>query len=439
MTKTINRRRMLKHSAIIAASMHWGAFRRTRAASASDKLNIASVGVGGKGWSDMLETSQGQNVVAICDVDTKLLGKAAAKFPNARCYSDWRNLLEQKDIDAVTVSTPDHMHAPIAMSAMQLGKHVYVQKPLSHSIYETRQMTMAAKEQGIVSQMGIQHHSLPNFKTAVKLIHDGVIGAVKEAHVWTDRPIGFWKQGMKRSDRRDTPPSHLNWELWLGVAPERPFVAELYHQFHWRAYWDFGTGALGDMGCHGMDPVVSALELAPPQQIHSQGPRPNNETGPPWSIVHYEFSGTARTSNVFRLTWYDGQRRPSGDLFGTDAYNDCKNGVLYVGEKGNLLAQYFNPPVLLPAERFADHPIEIQPADNHYLQWTEACKGNGTVTTPFDYSGPLTETVLLGNVAVRTGQTIQWDSENLNVHNVAEAHQFIRRPYRKGWDVAGLS
>jgi len=234
------------------------------ATSPNARLRLACVGVGGKGWSDMMETSQGQEVTAICDVDEQRLERAAQQFPRARKYRDWRALMERDDIDAVTVSTPDHMHAPVSYTAISLGRHVYCQKPLTHSVHEARALTTLAAERGVVTQMGIQHHSNTHFKTAVRLIQEGRIGPVSEAHVWTDRPGDFWPQGMDRPAGSDPVPNSLHWYEWLGVAPERPHVEGAYHAFRWRGFWDFGTGALGDMGCHGMDPVWKALDLAAP-------------------------------------------------------------------------------------------------------------------------------------------------------------------------------
>ncbi len=435
----IDRRQMLLGSAAMAAGVYAFPSSKLHAANASEKLNIACVGVGGKGWSDMHETSVGQNVVAICDVDEGTLAKAAEAFPNAKRYTDWRKLLEQKDIDAVTVSTPDHMHAPVAMSAISLGKHIYCQKPLCHSVFEARRLTEAAAAQRVVTQMGIQHHSTPRFKTAAKLIREGVIGKVREAHVWTDRPGTYWTQGFERPAGSDPVPSGVHWDLWLGVAPERPFVSNSYHPFRWRAFWDFGTGAMGDMGCHGMDPVVHAVELSAPRKVTAETSGTNGETGPLWTILHYEFPGTKHTTDNFKMVWYDGGKRPSADLFGGGKYHEWLNGVLYIGDKGSLVVDYENLPVLLPTEKFADFKIEAEPADNHYLQWTEACKGNGQTSTPFSYSGPLTETVLLGNVALRTGKAIEWDAKNLKAIGCPEADQFLRREYRNGWSVKGLS
>lgn len=411
---------------------------KLHAANASEKLNIACIGVGGKGWSDMHETSVGQNVVAICDVDEGTLAKAGEAFPGAKRYSDWRKLLEQKDIDAVTVSTPDHTHAPATMSALSLGKHVYCQKPLCHSVFEARRLTEAAAAQRVVTQMGIQHHSTPRFKTASKLIRSGIIGKVREAHVWTDRPGTYWTQGFDRPASTDPVPAGVHWDLWLGVAPERPFVANTYHPFRWRAFWDFGTGALGDMGCHGMDPVVHAVELSAPRKVAVETSGTNGETGPLWTILRYDFPGTRHTTDSFQMVWYDGGKRPTADLFGGGDYHEWLNGVLFIGDQGSLVVDYEKLPVLLPTGKFADFKIEPEPADNHYLQWTEACKGNGQTSTPFSYSGPLTETVLLGNVALRTGTTIEWDAKNLQAIGCPEADPFLRRDYRKGWSVKGL-
>jgi predicted dehydrogenase len=437
--RRIDRRQMLAQSALLAAGVHLGVARSSRAAAASDKLNIACVGVGGKGWSDMHETSVGQNVVAICDIDEQRLARAAEAFPQARKYADWRKLLDQPDIDAVTVSTPDHMHAPVAFSAMQLGKHVYCQKPLCHSVHEARQLTLAAARSGVVTQMGIQHHSSPKFKTAVKLIQAGAIGRVREAHTWTDRPGTFWKQAFARPQGAHAVPSYVHWDLWLGVAPERPYLSETYHPFKWRAFWDFGTGALGDMGCHGMDPVVSAVQLGPPTEVRAETSELYDDTAPAGSIIHYEFPGTDFTTPQFKMIWYDGGKRPPADLFGGDSSARWDNGILFIGDKGQLVVDYENLPRLLPAEQFAEVTIQAEPEDNHYLQWTEACKGNGQTATPFAYSGPMTETVLLGNVAVRAAQPIRWDSEKLEVVGLPEATALLKRPYRRGWQIEGLS
>jgi predicted dehydrogenase len=416
----------------------------------SKKLNIAGVGVGGKGWGDITETSMGHNVVAICDVDHSTtgragLGRAAKRFPKAKRYADWRKLLEQKDIDAVTVSTPDHMHAPIATAAMQLGKHVYVQKPLAHDVYEARQLAIAARKHRVVTQMGNQGHSGKPYRSVVQLIQSGVIGKVKQAHTWSNRPI--WPQGMNRPSGSMPVPESLHWDLWLGVAPPRPYYGkylqnrEAYHPFTWRGWLDFGTGALGDMGCHIIDPVVWSLELGPPRRIWSDGPAPNRESWPKWGTVHWQFPGTKYTAgDSIQLTWYDGGKLPPAGLVplpeGEKLY---RNGCVLIGESGVLACEHGRMPRLLPAEKFADVKFPELEDHNHYQQWSSACLGDDKTTSHFDYAGPLTETVLLGNVAVRfPGTNLQWNSEKLEFTNHPEANAHLRRKYRKGWEVAGL-
>ncbi len=405
----------------------------------ASKVNIACIGVGGKGWSDMLEVSVGHNIVAICDIDEGRLAKAADKFPKAKKYTSWQKLLEQKDIDAVTISTPDHTHAPATMSAMELGKHVYTQKPLTHDVFESRQLTEFAKEKKLITQMGIQHHATARLKLGVHAIQSGAIGKVKEAHVWTDRPGTFWKQGLERPTKKDPVPAQVHWNDWLGTAPERPFVTGMYHPFHWRGWWDFGTGALGDMGCHLMDPVIDALELGPPKTITAEGPPPTSESGPEWCIVHYTFPGTKQTEKTVDVHWYEAGLQPDRKLFqAPEDWAGSKNGVLYIGEKGNLFLGFPEMPELFPKEKFEDYKWPEFADHNHYQEWTNAVATNGKTSCPFDYSGPLTETVLLGNVAYRSGKKIQWDSENMKATGEPSADQFIKRTYREGWNVSGL-
>ena len=408
--------------------------------SAAGKVNIGCIGVGGKGWSDMNETSAGHNIVAVCDIDEGRLAKAGERFPKAKRYTDWRQLLEQPDIDAVTVSTPDHMHAPVAVTAMLSGRHIYGQKPLTHSVYESRRMREIATETGVITQMGIQHHATKRLKLAVQTIRDGVIGPVSEVHTWTDRPGTFWKQGLDRPASSNDAPETIHWNNWLGVAPERPYVNRLYHPFHWRGWWDFGTGALGDMGCHILDPVVNALELGPPKTVSAEGPEPHPESGPLWCIVTYEFPGTRQTTDTVKVVWYEAGKQPPRELFRAPAdWPGSKNGVLFVGERGNLFVGFPEMPELFPKGEFTDYQWADVTDHNHYQEWTSAIANSESTACPFEYSGPLTETVLLGNVAYRTGQTIHWDSQNLKATGVPEADQFLRREYRDGWEVKELS
>lgn len=402
-------------------------------------INIGCIGVGGKGWSDMLEVSVGHNIVAICDIDEGRLAKAAEKFPKAKKYTSWQKLLEQSDIDAVTVSTPDHTHAPATMVAMEAGKHVYTQKPLTHDVYESRQLTLVAREKKLITQMGIQHHATKRLKLAVDAIQRSAIGKVQDVHVWTDRPGTFWKQGLERPDHSDPVPSDVHWNDWLGTAPERPYVKNMYHPFHWRGWWDFGTGALGDMGCHLMDPIIDALELGPPKTISAEGPPPSAESGPEWCIVHYTFPGTRQTTDNVTVHWYEAGKQPDRKLFqAPEDWKGSKNGVLYIGEKGNLFVGFPEMPELFPKEKFTDFKWGEFEDHNHYQEWTTAVATGGKTSCPFDYSGPLTETVLLGNVAYRSGKTIHWDSENMKAVNEPSADKFIRRNYREDWKVENL-
>ena len=464
MANPSTRRRFLKDTALAGAGL-WIAGSSpsfARPGSANEKLHIAGVGVGGKGHSDLANTAKNNQVVALCDVDDHTLSRAADAYPGAQVYHDWRKLLERQDIDAVTVSTPDHMHAPVAMAAMELGKHVYVQKPMAHTVKEARLLTEAARKYKVVSQMGNQGHSGSSYRSVVRLVRSGVIGKVKEAHAWSNRPI--WPQGIDRPEGEDPVPPHLHWDLWLGVAPHRPYLGArgegrrrrgVYHPFSWRGWLDFGVGALGDMGCHIIDPIVWGLDLAAPSRVWYEGPRSNGETYPDWERIHYEFPATKYTSGAIRMTWHDGGKKPEeskvplplpvpetssgrrrrrGD---PNAVPD--NASLFIGEKGSILCQHGGFPVLLPTKEFADVKIERVPEDDHYQQWTDACKGQGKATSHFDYSGPLTETVLLGTVAMRVPrEKLEWDAKNLRFENHREANRYLEKTYRKGWKVSGL-
>jgi predicted dehydrogenase len=341
------------------------------------------------------------------------------------------------------------MHAPVAMAAMQLGKHVYVQKPMAHTISEARLLTAAAKRYGVVSQMGNQNHSGPGYRTLVKAIQSGAIGKVKEAHAWSNRPI--WPQGHARPAGSDPVPANLHWDLWLGVAPVRPFVAARpdakgkrgggpYHPFAWRGYLDFGVGALGDMGCHIIDPAFWSLGFKAPVRVWSEGPATNGETFPEWQIIRYEFPSTRYTAGpTVPMTWHDGGKLPPRELVPLpEDQKTPTNGCLLIGEKGTLLCEHGKMPVLLGAA--AGRELEKVEGDNHYQQWANACKGQGKATGFFDYSGPLTETVLLGTIAVRfPNQKLEWNSSKLKVSNFADANQFVHKKYRAGWEVKGLA
>ena len=409
----------------------------------SETILHASIGASRQAGSDLQLIAHHPFVklVAIADVDSTKSAPWKEKFPGVRIYQDWRELLEkEKQLDTLNISTPDHMHAPIAMSAMQLGKHVYVQKPLTHDIYETRQLTNVARQKKLVTQMGIQIHSNSAYHQAVQLVREGVIGKIMEVHSWCGKG---WGDPASLPDRRDTPPDGFNWDLWLGVAAGRHFIGEsYYHPQNWRKRLDFGTGTFGDMGCHIFDPVFNALELTAPASIRSEGPSPNQWNWASDALVRYVFPGTKHTAGeTISVMWYDGVKRPPQEVLSLVTIERLPGtGSIFVGTKGVMLLPHISRPRLFPADQFADFQLPAVEDGNHYTEFLEAVRGNGKATTNFDYSGPLTEAVLLGGVASRfPDTTLQWDSEALKFQNLADANALLRRKYRKGWDVEGLS
>jgi predicted dehydrogenase len=413
-----------------------------RKVSANDKINIAGIGAGGKGSSDIdgAVAAGDNNLVALCDVDWKRAAEKFKKYPNAKQYKDFRELLdkEYKNIDAVTISTPDHMHAPIAMAAMQLGKHVYVQKPLTHDVYEARRLREAAKKYNVQTQMGNQGHSAEGVRRLCEWIWDGAIGTVHEAHIWTDRPI--WPQGIKRPAETSPIPETLAWDLWLGTAPKRPYHEGTYCPFKWRGWWDFGCGALGDMACHIMDPSYTALKLTYPTSIEAVSEGGNEETAPKWSIITYQFPAEGNRPAV-KIVWYDGGKQPPRpEGVGPDEkLGDGDNGTLFVGDKGMLACGcYGGGPTLLPRSRMEEYkrPAKTIPnSTGHYQEWIDRIKGvptpAGGFSGDFDYACPFTEMVLLGNLAVRVGKPIQYDPANMRVTNEPDANKYLRREYTK--------
>ena len=440
-------------------------------APAGRKLRIASVGVKGKGESDIesFQSHPSVVIVALCDVDAKSLAAAAKKYPNARTYGDWREMLakEAGNVDAVSVSIPDHMHAPVAMTAIRLGKHVYVQKPLTHDIYEARQLQAAAKQYNVVTQMGIQHHSSVALRSAAQVVSDGVIGKVKEVHQWTNRPI--WPQGSKVPPASEPVPPELNWDHWIGTAPMHAYVPKTFHPFAWRGVFDFGTGAMGDMGCHIIDLPFTALKLGPLIAVMAETAEPNDERYPAWEIIHFEFPGNDLTAgSTLPLTWYDGGKLPDESLFPPEIRsqlakarkeNEAKDpkekssarkvidhvlgsdsGTLFVGEKGVVLAPLGGGPRLFPEETFASFKRPKLTGIDHYHLWVDACLGNATTNASFDHASPLTEVALLGSIASRCpNQRLEWNSAEMKITNFAPANDLVRRKYRQGWEVEGLS
>ena len=415
----------------------------SRANSPNARLQHASIGVGGMGSSDLNSILNGgtTDIVAICDVDADSLAKAAEKLPGARKYRDWRELLEKEaeKIDSVNVSTPDHMHAPIAMTAIRLGKHVYCQKPLTHTVHEARQLALAARKAGVVTQMGIQIHADISYRMAVRIIQDGAIGKVKEWHSWQGAASSA-TGGRPAGD--DPVPAALDWDKWIGVAPMRPYKKDIYHPFLWRGWQDFGSGMMGDFACHILDPVFTALELRHCLSVRTEAPDVNKETFPAWQVAHFKFPGTKYTdSQTIEGTWYNGSKGPSRELVPMPAeYQLPGAGSIIVGEEGVMVLPHWAGPQLYPLEKFKGYERPQVKSLDHYQQWVDACLGKGKAEANFDYAGPLTETAQLGNVGIHfAGQTLEWDWRNLKITNVAEADKYLHKTYRKGWAVEDLT
>ncbi len=436
--KNISRRFFLTGTAATVAGYATSALAGKRSVSPNEKLNIAGVGIGGQGRRDIYQCKS-ENIVALCDVDEKYAAKTFDAFPKAKRYKDFRVMLDkQKDIDAVMVATPDHSHAIIAMTAIKMGKHVFCEKPLTHTIYEARKLTEAAREAKVATQMGTQGHSHEGIRLICEWIWDGAIGPVREVHTWTDRPAGWWAQGVDRP--KDTPPipATLDWDLWLGPAPYRPYHPA-YVPFKWRGWWDFGTGALGDMACHIMDAPFWALNLGYPMSVEASSTEVNAETAPLASMINYYFPARGDMPPV-KLTWYDGGLKPPRpkELEEGRRMGNQNGGVLFVGDKGTIMAADENAqdPRLIPESKMKayERPEESIPRSiGHYKEWIEACKGGRPAGANFDYAGPLTEVVLLGNLAIRTGQKLKWDGPNMNCTNVPEANEYRHVQYREGW------
>ncbi len=402
----------------------------------SERLDIAGIGVGGRGAGDIGEVSS-ENIVALCDVDFRHAAGTFKKYPKARQYRDFRKMLDKEDkhIDAVVVATPDHTHAVATMMAIKMGKHVYCEKPLAHDIFEVRKLTEAAREAKVATQLGNQGQASPETRLVCEFIWDGAIGPVREVHSWCNRPIS--PRGMDRPKETPPIPEGLSWDLWLGTAPERPYHP-CYLPFNWRGWWDFGTGVLGDIGCHQFAPIFRALKLGYPTSVEACTSGVNSETAPLASIVRYEFPGRGEMPPV-KLTWYDGGLMPPrpAELEDSRRYGGPDSN-LYVGDKGKMLNHR-----LIPEARMKEYkkpPTTLPRSPGHHKEWLLACKGGSPAGSNFGVSGPMAEVVLLGNIAVRMGQTLYekglklyYDGPNMRITNMAEANEYIRREYRKGW------
>lgn len=414
--------------------------RNLRAQAPSGKIHHASFGCNGMALSDLTSIARHPSIemVAGCDVDLKRTTQFAQKFPEARIYQDYRELLEkEKDLQSVNVSTPDHMHAPIGLAALARGLHVYGQKPLTHDLAEARKLAELAKEKNAVTQMGIQIHSSSEYRTAVKLVQEGAIGKVKEVHLWSSKQWG--DQGAK-PDRVDPVPEGFDWDLWLGVCAERPFIGQgWYHPSNWRKRLDFGTGTFGDMGCHIYDPVYGALALTAPVSVKSEGAAPNEHSWAIDALIRYVFPGTAYTEGkTIAITWYDGTQRPPAEVQALVLDGDVNGkapklpdqGSIFIGTAGALLLPHVGKPQL--RGEAADRPVVPEKGGDHWGQFVDAVKDGGKASTDFSYAGPLSETVLLGSVATRfPDKTLAWDAPALKFTDSPEATALVQRTYRE--------
>ena len=415
----------------------------------SETLNIAGIGVGGQGGGD-LRNVESENIVALCDVDWKHAAKTFERYPNARRYRDFRVMLEkEKNIDAVVVATPDHVHAVAAMTAIKMGKHVYVEKPLTYSVHEARALTEEARKAGVATQMGNQGHAAEAMRLLKEWIEAGAIGTVREVEAWT--PHAVWPQGIDRPTETPPVPETLSWDLWLGPAPQRPYHP-CYLPAMWRGWWDFGTGAMGDMGCHILDMAFYAFELTWPTSVEasfstfvpeglSWDKKFNTESYPRASIVRFRFPARGDRPPL-KLTWYDGGLMPErpDELEKGRRMGNTYGGMLFIGETGKMICGAHGADGLriIPESKMQAYerpPKRLPRSIGHHAEWIAACKGGPKPRSNFDYAGPLTETVLLGNVAIRARQRIHWDPVEMKITDPPEANQWLRRDYRPGWSL----
>lgn len=429
MKSVLTRRQFLKQTALSAAGTVFVAKAGFAKVSPNSKLNLGVIGVGGRGGENLAAVSS-ENIVALCDVDAKTLSAAAVKHPGAATYYDYRRLIDRRDLDAIVIGTPDHVHAVQAAAALRTGRHVYCEKPLTRTISEARIVTELARKHKRVTQIGTQIHAGSNYRRAVEIVRSGVIGNVTEVHVWVAASYGG-----KDLPREFPPvPVHLHYDLWLGPVPFVPYHPE-WVPFKWRNWWAFGGGALADFGCHYLDLPFWALDLRHPLSAEViDGPPVHPDSTPPWLIVRYEFPARGVQPPV-NLLWYHGGKQPAE--LREDLRDKWASGVLFMGQHGQLLADYGRH-LLLPEYQFESwvrpRP-SIPDSIGHHREWIEACKTGGSTTCSFDYSGPLTEAALLGNVAYRCGCRLEWDPRKLRARNCPDADQFIQHHYRDGWNL----
>jgi predicted dehydrogenase len=424
------RREVLKASALSGVGF-WasGHARELDDKGPAARIRFACIGVGGMGTANANHSSRHGDVLALCDVDDTRLDQAANRYPGAKKYHDYRKLLDEmhKSIDAVVISTPNHTHAVIAAAAIGLRKHCFIEKPLTRTIFEARQLGTLTLGLKVATQMGNQGTAIPAFRKALAIIRAGALGVVKEVHVWSNRPI--WPQGVDRPPKAN-PPANLHWDLWLGPSPERPY-SNGYHPFSWRGWWDFGTGALGDMGCHSINLPFMALDLRDPTTVEAETSGHNKDSFPRSSVIRYSFP--ARDPRpALTMTWYDGGKLPPADLFGGERIVPA--GSLIVGDKGKLYATTDYAGAWKLLGNVTEPNVKITPSPGHFEEFVKAVRGEGAAMSNIvDYAGPLTETVLLGNLAIWAGKKIEWDAANLKATNAPELEPLIRPTYRKGY------
>lgn len=404
----------------------------------SQKLNLAGIGIGGMG-AGYLRAVSSENIVALCDVDHNFAAKTFAQYPAARRYTDYRKLLEkEKHIDGVVIGTPDHWHAPIALASLQLKKAVYCAKPLTHTVWEARKLTEAAHQAGVATQMSVQANANEEHRLIAEWIAAGLIGKVTEVHTWSNRPV--WPQGIKRPTDTPQAPKNLDWNLWLGPAPERPYHPA-YHPFKWRGFWDFGCGALGDMGCHHFDPIFRALNLTTPATVEAEGEGINDETAPDKATIIYEFPARGDQPPV-KIVWYDGGNKPPRpeELEHGRRMDSQYGGTLYIGDKGKILTGGLGEsPRIIPESKMKAATLPektLTRSPGHYKEWILAAKGGAPAGADFSYGGPVTEAVLLGNVALRAGEKLTWDPDKLEITNSATATALLSKVYRKEFELS---
>ncbi len=447
--RQLTRRRFLAASATTAASfmvVQRSILGGPGQTAPSDKLNIGVIGAGGRGADD-IEGVKSQNIVALCDVDLQRANSMQKQYPKAKVYQDFRVMLDrQKEIDAVIVATPDHTHAVASMAAIKAGKHVYCEKPLTRTVHEARALSKAAAEAKVATQMGNQGMAFEGNRLIKEWIWGGVIGPVREVHVWSDRPTHrgkmplWWPQGIERPTDTPPVPSSLDWDLWLGPAPWRPYHPA-YVPFKWRGWWDFGSGGLGDMGIHNLAPVFSALKLGPPVSVYASSTPVFKETVPLAAVVHYQFAARGDMPPV-KVHWYDGGLLPERPAeLEEDRPLDPEDGNIFVGDNGTILVRGWGgeSPRLIPESKHRDFkfpPKTLPRSIGHYEEWIRACKTGSPTESNFGFAGPLTEAVLLGSVAIRAGgEVLHWDSVNMKIPNAPEVESFLGYEYRQGWSL----